>query len=85
VESNSESMIITSETLEKGLSKNGGYSLKQLNLFGVKKFSKGWKKDLIGRSFPRELVNQFIDLKDRHLGIEPNILYPPLDQRDTSD
>ena len=85
MESNSESIVITSETLEKGLSKNGGYSLKQLNLFGVKKFSKGWKKDLIGRSFPRELVNQFIDLKDRHLGIEPNPLHPPLDQRNTSD
>jgi hypothetical protein len=85
VESNSESIIITSETLEKGLSKNGGYSLKQLNLFGVKKFSKGWEKDLIGRSFSRELVNQFIDLKDRHLGIEPNLLHLPLDQQNTSD
>ena len=85
MESNSESIVITSETLEKGLSKNGGYSLKQLNLFGVKKFSKGWKKDLIGRSFPRDLVHQFIDLKDRHLGIELNLLYPPLDQRNTSD
>ena len=85
MESNSESIVITSETLEKGLSKNGGYSLKQLNLFGVKKFSKGWKKDLIGRSFPRDLVNQFIDLKDRHLGIEPNLLDSPLDQRNTSD
>jgi hypothetical protein len=62
-----DSITLTIEILERGLSRNGGYSSKQLKLFGIEGFPKGWKKGLVGQSFPRELVNEFIELKDRHL------------------
>ena len=53
-----ESIVLTVEILEKGLSRNGEYSSKQLRLLGVEGFPKGWKKDSIGRSFPHGWIDK---------------------------
>ncbi len=61
-------MILTKEIFEQGKSSNGSWSGKQLALFGVTiKLNKGWKNTIIGREWPKEIINQFINLKDKHL------------------
>ncbi len=62
-----KTVVITKEILDKGCSVNGGYSRKQLELFGIQGFPPGWKKTLIGKVVSVEVVNQFIALKDQHL------------------
>jgi len=59
--------ILTDEIINRGMSKNGGWSLKQLRLFGFTKFTKGWKWMVVGQEFPRELIIQFLYLKNKHL------------------
>ena len=61
-------MILTKKIFEKGTSSNGAWSGKQLALFGVTiTNNKGWKKTIIGQEWPKEIINQFINLKDKHL------------------
>jgi hypothetical protein len=67
MENSSNIIVLTSEMLEQGKSRNGGYSARQLKVFGIEKFYKGWKKELIGQSVPLELVKEFINLRDEHL------------------
>ncbi|WP_242045323.1 hypothetical protein [Anabaena catenula] len=62
-----KTVVITKEILDKGCSINGGYSRKQLELFGIQGFPPGWKKALLGKVFSVEVVNQFIALQDQHL------------------
>ena len=66
-ENNLEVTILSEEILERGLSRNGGYSLEQLKLLGIYEFHKGWKKSIIGKPFKLEILNNFIALKDCHL------------------
>jgi hypothetical protein len=63
----SRMIVLTNEILKQGLSKNGGYNRKQLDLFGIEGFPQGWKRNLIGQSFSAELIEQFIALRDQHL------------------
>ncbi len=62
-------MVITLEILKKGLSSNGGYSIKQIRVLGIDNylFEKGWKLALVGSDVPKEKVDNFIALKDAHL------------------
>ena len=61
-------MIITEHILLQGLSRNGGYSSKQVRILGTHiKKNKGWKRRLIGTSVPDINVKRFISLKDSHL------------------
>ena len=46
MENNLNTIVLTNEILEQGKSRNGGYSSKQLEIFGIEKFYKGWKKEL---------------------------------------
>jgi hypothetical protein len=86
MENNLNTIVLTNEILEQGKSRNGGYSSKQLEIFGIEKFYKGWKKELVGKSVSLSLVEDFIKLKDAHLSqTQPNLPHPPLVQRDLSD
>ena len=63
-------MILTNEIFEKGTSRNGAWSGKQLALFGIIiTNNKGWKKTIIGHDWPKETINRFISLKDKHLKV----------------
>lgn len=61
--SNSETIELTVGILEKGKTKSGGYSLKQLNLIGVThtKNNPRWRDEVVGRRFPKEIIIQFLD------------------------
>jgi len=64
-------VILTKETLEKGKSKRGGWSNEQINLFGVTMKGR-WKKKIVGQIFPKETIDKFLSLKDKHLNHNPN-------------
>jgi len=59
--------LITKDIIEQGKSRNGGWNLKQLQLFGFDNFRKNWQKMVIGQEWPREIITQFIKLKNAHL------------------
>ena len=61
-------MILTNEILEQGKSHRGGWSGKQWRLIGITTNKcKGWKRRLIGKEFPDEVIKEFLSLKDSHL------------------
>lgn len=60
-------IVLTNKLIEAGCSRNGGWSSRQLALFGIDGFPKGWKRKLVGQRFPSNIVDQFIRLKDKHL------------------
>lgn len=67
-------MIITNSIINQGASINGGWSLKQIKLLGAKRFKKGWKYKVIGKDIPKSRINEFLELKNKHLGeLEPII------------
>ena len=71
-------IVITNEIINSGMSRNGGWSLKQLELLGLKReeFKKGWKWKLIGKYVEEEKVERFIALKNAHLRkIEPELSF----------
>ena len=59
--------ILSEEILEKGKSINGGWSIKQLQNFGISELKKGWKQKILNQEFPTEAINRFIALKNKHL------------------
>lgn len=66
--SNTEFIVITAEVFDCAISSNGGFSSAQLALLGIPfPPPKGWKQQLLGKPAPRESVEKFIALKDRHL------------------
>lgn len=63
-----EKILVTEEIWQKGLSRNGGVSSRQAKLFGVTiRNNKGWKREIIGHWFPKDIIDKYISLKDRHL------------------
>lgn len=61
-------VTLTHETLQQGMSRNGGWSGKQLRLLGMgSNPTKGWKRRLTGKQYPEEVIREFINLKDTHL------------------
>jgi hypothetical protein len=61
-------MILTKEMLLAARSSMGGYTNKQLALIGLKlPMVDTWKRDMIGKDFPEEALNEFVALKDAHL------------------
>lgn len=59
-------MILTYEIFEKGRSSNNGYNMSQLKALGLTEFKKGWKRLLLGKEYPSEAINLFLELKDNH-------------------
>lgn len=79
-------MVITAELIEQGRSIRGGWNLKQLRALGLSGnyfrsnggLYSGWKWDLIGKNVPKENIDNFLTLKDKHLKIEPTKQLWPL-------
>jgi len=66
-------MLITETILYNGMSRNGGWSMKQLKLLGVNVLVKGWKRRIIGSHASESNIDEFLALKDAHL---PKLLSP---------
>lgn len=63
-----ENLTLTNEMIDRGRSRNGGWSNRQFELLGVTFPAKrGWKKALVGKPVPADVFQQFIDLRDKHL------------------
>ena len=65
-----ELCILTEDILNKGKSKNGGYSKKQLELIGINwPPIKGWKKKCYSGNYfiSSKNILKFISLKDKHI------------------
>ena len=66
-------MVLTKQVLDNGMSRNGGWSAKQIRSLGVDDeitggmFKKGWKKRITGLDIPEENIKRFLALKDSHL------------------
>lgn len=60
--------VLTKKIIDTGKSKSGAWNLAQLRLFGFTNFpKKGWQSMLIGQEWPREIISQFLFLKNKHL------------------
>lgn len=56
-----ETLILTKEMIEKGISSRGGYNKQQLAAIGVDwPPVKGWKMELIGTTVTKEQYEEFI-------------------------
>ena len=62
-------MIITQKIFEAGMSDNGGWSKEQLQALGIKTtaWNKGWRFRLIGQDIPKNDIDLFLSLKNKHL------------------
>jgi hypothetical protein len=62
-------MILTKEDLAEARSTLGGYSFKQYGLIGVPvaPTPSGWRRLVLGKDYPPEVIAEFIALKDAHL------------------
>ncbi len=62
-----ELIKLSNKLIEKGKSINGGYSKHQLELLGIDwPPKKGWKKQIIGKQIQKNILDKFIELKDKH-------------------
>ena len=60
-------MILTKEILDEGRSNNGGFGSKQLKLLGVEwPPPTGWANNVIGQEYEQEILEKFVDLKNKH-------------------
>lgn len=61
-------MILTEELFNEGMSINGNWSDAQIECFGItRNNNKGWKSQIIGGDFDSEVINKFINLRNKHL------------------
>jgi len=61
-------MILTKEHLLAARSDLNGYSDKQFALIGIARpIPKGWRKKVVGKEYPDEVVAEFVALKNAHL------------------
>ena len=65
---------ITARFINSGISVNGGWSKKQLDLLGVGRTPpKGWMTLIIGKHISKNNAKKFIDLRDKHLDVDSSI------------
>ncbi len=63
---------ITREFMEEGLSKQGGWNRKQIEILGVERPPrKGWRREVEGKDISDEVWNEFLSLKNVHLSARP--------------
>ena len=62
---------LTPKILEEGKSDNGSWSIKQINIlanyYGTTMRESGWRKKILYKMFPEELIQEFLSLKNAHL------------------
>lgn len=68
-------MILTEQILNQGKSNNGGWNAKQMECLNSYPLVKGWKRRLIGKDFPEEVINNFISLKNDHIKFVQEEIY----------
>lgn len=59
-------MILTNEIIESARSDNGGWNSSQVAVLGMNMKSK-WKRHVINKDFPKEVIDKFIELRNAHL------------------
>ena len=65
---NNDKLRMSETLLNAGMSKNGGWSDKQIAVFGVDRFQNpGWRSQIIGREFTLDTIERFPEMKDSHL------------------
>lgn len=57
-----ELMVLTEKIFNSGKSAKGGLSYAQLECLG-ERFEKGWKRRIIGKKYPKELIDKFLSLR----------------------
>lgn len=68
---------LTHAILDAGMSSNGGWSDKQIDLLGVSRFKNPrWREQVIGRSYHPHVIDEFLTLRDAHLKITLRQKYP---------
>ncbi len=60
-------MLMTKYIFEQGRSIKGGWGMKQLSILGIYELKKGWQNELIGKDFPKEVIEKFLKLTDSHI------------------
>ena len=80
-------IILTDHIIEKAKSSSGGWSRQQLKLIGVStgeesgifKIDKYWKQTVIGKEYPNDVIQKFVELKDQHISTKKRntITVPP--------
>ena len=62
-------ITMTNEIMNQGKSRNGGWNSLQLRVLGIRgsKKRKGWRKRLIGEEFSEDAIQEFLDLRNKHL------------------
>jgi hypothetical protein len=62
---------LTPKILSEGKSDNGSWSIKQMdvlaNYYGTTMRESGWRKKILYKMFPEELIQEFLSLKNAHL------------------
>ena len=57
-----EQVLLTKWMIENGLSSNGGFNKKQLEILGIEwPPQKGWKTSVIGQTVTKEDYQQFLE------------------------
>lgn len=60
--------VLTKKIIDAGKSKRGCWNLAQFRLFGFENFpKKNWQFMVIGQEWPKEVITQFLFLKNKHL------------------
>lgn len=85
-----ETIKLTQEILDQGLSDNYGWSNKQLRLlcdyYGLNIKVKGWKREILDQPFPKDIIEKFLALKNVHLQpkgtykVDRHIVNPTLEE-----
>lgn len=69
-------MLVTLEIMNKGRSRNGAWSEKQLKCLGTTtRDGKGWLHDIIGTEVSEYRVADFLYLKDAHLKKNKTVIH----------
>lgn len=70
-------MKITRETINQGMSEAGGWNRKQTELLGLPwPLPHGWIREIVGKDFSEETVNQFLALKGYRKKRKPKFAAP---------
>jgi hypothetical protein len=65
-------VVMTQDIMDAAKSRHGGWSNAQFRALGVFKFTpKGWKKQLIGKEYTENAMQEFLDLRNKHLTGKP--------------
>ena len=65
-------MVMTEEIIEQAKSRNGSWNGKQFKLIGFNFCERNWKQRALGRKYPVEIINKYIEIRNDHLNKKGN-------------